>query len=119
MDTRLSSIIFITAAAQPEQTTKNRKGMQKSFTEQNFHKDKSLCNKMHEITFMKCFNSFFFYICTIKKKCDMFLIAAVTKDNDLGGSTWNISHVIHAVVGGKCNNRENTCRNDLCELLLT
>lgn len=48
----------------------------------------------------------------------MFLIAAVTKDNDLLVEVHEISRVIHAVVGAKKEQR-NTWRNDLCSLLLT
>lgn len=66
--------------------------MQRALLNRMFIKTNRYAIKMHEITFMKCFNSFYFCylhkikMCTIKK-CDMFLIAAVTEDNDLGGST--------------------------------
>lgn len=65
---------------------------------------------MHEITFMKCLNSLFLFVLFAKyvynkKKCDMFLIAAVTKDNDLLVEVHEISRVIHAVVGAKKEQR--------------
>lgn len=76
-----------------------------AFVKQNVYEDKSLCNKnawncIREM--LQLFFSFSFINETQKKnmeKCDMFLIALVGKDNDLRGNTWNISHVIHAVVG--------------------
>lgn len=75
-----------------------------AFVKQNVYEDKSLCNKnawncireMLQLDFLFQENEM---LKNNEKKCDMFLIALVRKDNDLRGNTWNISHVIHVVVG--------------------
>lgn len=57
--------------------------------------------KLHSWNASTLFFVFIYKRGTEKKveKCDMFLIALDGKDNDHRGNTWNISHVIHAVVG--------------------